>query len=156
MAVQFDPVVKVGLRMQLKTPQGQRYYYQNYSEAPLSIGGKTWQFLPMSYAGAGNYLELDNTGLQASLPNDPLTRNLFMANDGLKKAIIILTRIFIDEPSAPAITDLLQVRSSSISYPSIEVELQSPLDAFGGNVPNKYFIEQDFPELPVRADVNIR
>lgn len=110
----------------------------------------------MDYAGVPNFLELDNTGITATIPNSPTVKDLFQANDGLKKTIVILTQIFIEEPGAVPIKSLLQVRSSSVDYPSISLELESPLDAIGGQIPNKYFVEKDFPELPTRVDANIR
>jgi hypothetical protein len=148
--------VKIGLRIELRFPTGARLYYQNYDPNPLLIGGKTYQPLSMDYAGVPNFLELDNTGITAILPNSPMVRDIFQANDGLKKTMVLLTQIFIDEPGAVPIRSLLQVRSSSIDYPSISLELESPLDAIGGQIPNKYFVEKDFPELPTRVDANIR
>lgn len=156
MASNQDPHVKVGLRLKIRFPSGSRIYYQNYSSSPLDIGGKLYQPLGMGYAGVPNFLELDNTGITAGLPNSPLIRDIFQANDGMRKAIVEPTQIFVDEPGAVAINSLLQVRSSSVDYPSISLELESPLDAIGGQIPNKYFVERDFPELPTRVDANIR
>jgi hypothetical protein len=156
MPINQSSVVRVGLQIELRFASGARLYYQNYSPNTLSIGGKNYQPLPMDYAGVPNFLELDNTGVSAALPNSQVIRDLFHSNDGLRRTIVILTQIFIDEPGAVPIKALLQVRSSSIDYPSITLELESPLDAIGGQVPNKYFVEKDFPELPTRVDANIR
>jgi hypothetical protein len=156
MPINQSPIVKVGLRLQLRFPSGAKLFYQNYHPTPLLIAGATYQPLGMDFAGVPNFLELDNTGITANLPNSSALRDIFQANDGLKKTMIELTQIFIDEPGATPVRALLQVRSSSIDYPSISLELESPLDAIGGQIPNKYFVEKDFPELPTRVDANIR
>jgi len=156
MSINQSSLVKIGLRIELRFPSGSKLYYQNYNPTALLIGGKTHQPLSMDYAGVPNFLELDNTGITATLPNSPIIRDLFQSNNGLRKTIVILTQIFIDQPGAVPIRSLLQVRASSVDYPSISLELESPLDAIGGQIPNKYFVEKDFPELPTRVDANIR
>lgn len=156
MSVIDNALVKIGLQIELRFPSGFRLYYQNYHPTALLIAGKTYQPLPMDYAGVPNFLELDNTGISAILPNSVLIRDLLQSNDGLRKTIVVLTQIFIDESGATPVKALLQVRSSSIDYPSITLELESPLDEIGGQIPNKYFVEKDFPELPTRVDANIR
>lgn len=156
MTANQESVVFTGVLFDLKLANGNRYRFQNFdASGAIAWEGKTYDYLPIGYAGAPRSLQLDNSSITAVLPNAALLRNFVRGNDGLRKASVTITRIFPDEPNTQPYLDRLQVQSSSFQYPKLEIKLRSPFSTIEGKIPSIYFDSKRFPELPTTTNVQL-
>lgn len=139
--------------------------YQNFDPtSPYTFENETYEYSPISYSGSQRTLELDNQSAVISLPSIPPITNFVWDNNGLRKAVVIVTQFFPDNPNATPIRDVLVVKSSKFQNAEIEIQLQSPFSAVGAFFPSVYFrtgsgngrvdIIGLIPEVPRSSQVN--
>lgn len=140
--------------------------YQNFlPSAPYTFFGESYDYSPLEYSGSPRSLELDNQSATVSLPNYPVIANEVWNNNGLRKAIVIVTEFFPENSNATPIRDILTVKSSKFLQAQIEIQLQSPFSAVGAFFPSVHFrtgsgganwstIVGLIPEVPRTSQVN--
>ena len=131
--------------------------YQNYQLEPYLYQGNSFEFLPFSIdSDPQASIDLDNAPSSISISNAKLVRNLVEANDGLRRAIVTITSIYLDDLNRAPVVTRTQILKPSYQGASIQFQLESPVNAIVGRFPSVFFTGDQWRELPISSQASLR
>lgn len=161
----LQTTVRQAITVKVTLETGQEIRLQNFiPTAPYIFNGESYDYAPLEYTGMARSSNLDNASSTIYLPNLPVIAREVWNNDGLRKAIVLVTLFFPDNPDALPIQDKLIGKGSKFVDGRIEVQLQSAFSAVGAYFPSTHYrtgtgngninIVGLVPELPRTTQVN--
>lgn len=129
---------------------------QNYQQADYFYQGNPYAFVGFSGSfGVNRRIGLGSSGGRISIGNEDAKRNsLYPVRDwlfnydGWRKASIIVTHVWVDEPLSAPIVERRKVFSASIIGAEIKLTLKGQTDTTNARIPNFALTRQRAPELP--------
>lgn len=132
-----------------------RYRFQNYA-INESVDGHL--FLPFAFSGAVATLQGDNLDATLQFANVPITRS--WATEALENLWVVKVRTVLWDPATKAIQQTLYqywgcCASGGWSETALQIQLNSLLDAVGGNVPGRRLHRYQVGNIPFTAQVSV-
>jgi len=132
-----------------------RYRFQNYA---INESVNDYLFLPFAFSGAVATLQGDNLDAALQFPNIPLTRS--WATDALNNLWVAKTTTVLWNTTTKAIERTLYeywgcCASGSWNETGLEVQLNSLLDAVGGNIPGRRLHLDQVGNIPFTAQISV-
>ena len=142
--------------LEVELASGTFLRYQNYQLEPYVYRGNSYEFLGFSVdSDPQATIDLDNAPASITIANDPLVRNTVEANDGLRRAVVTMTSVYL-ESSRPPIIWRTQVLKPSYGGAAISFQLASPVNAVVGSYPQAFFVGDQWRELPKSGQASFR
>lgn len=142
--------------LEVELANGTFLRYQNYQLDPYVYRGDSYEFLGFSVdSDPQATIDLDNAPASITIANDPLVRDVVEANNGLRRAVVTMTSLFLDS-SRPPIIWRTQILKPSYAGAAITFQLASPINAVVGSFPQAFFVGDQWRELPKSGQASFR
>ena len=136
----LQTTVRQAITVKVILESGIELRLQNFlPTAPYIFNGEKYNYSPLEYSGIARSSNLDNSSATIYLPNVPLIAHEVWNNDGFRKAIVLVTLFFPENPEAIPIQDKLLGKGSKFANSRIEVQLQSAFSAVGAYFPSLHY-----------------
>ena len=151
----------IGNYLRLTNPNGTAaWYFQNFHIATTaSFQGSSYMFLPFGFSGVSVNRNGDNTEASLVFPNNNLSRSWALTavkENWLGRVYVVLT-----DPDNSSGGQLMhqytgQVAAGSWDETSLQLRLNTILDAVGSDIPNRRLTQSLVGKLPVTSNVRLR
>jgi len=137
-----------------------RMAFQNfYIGETHSDAGVTYLFLPFGFSGMGTNRQGDNTTSTLVFPNNQLARDI--SDEALREAWVMEVDVKVLDPDTRSVQTTLytfvgQASSSGWDESGLRIELNTLLDAVGGEVPIRTLHQKLVGALPYSNNVRLR
>jgi hypothetical protein len=143
--------------LEVELPSGSFLRYQNYQLEPYVYRSESYEFLGFSIdSDPQKTIDLDNAPSSITIANDPAVRNVVEANDGLRRAVVTITSLFLDNPNSIPVVTRTQVLKANYSGAAIGFQMESPVNAVVGRFPQVHFVGDQWRELPKSGQASFR
>ena len=151
----------LGNYLDLSTPSGgETYRFQNfYINKTATFNGKEYGFLPFGFSGITVNRTGDNVEASLVFPNNYISRPWGVnAVQDLWVATVLVLILDPDDPTSgdPLHTYVGQVSNGSWDETSLQLRLDTVLDAVGSDVPMRRLTQQLVGAIPVSSNVRLR
>jgi phage-related protein len=151
----------LGNYLDLSTPSGgQVYRFQNfYINKTATYAGNVYSFLPFGFSGVTVNRTGDNVEATLVFPNNEISRAWGL--NAVKDLWIATVMVMILDPDDVSNGSLLhryvgQVSNGSWDETSLQLRLDTVLDAVGTDVPMRRLTQQLVGAIPVSSNVRLR
>jgi len=156
----MSTTIALGNYMTLTASGSVRYRFQNFFlNRTATYNGQSYQFLPFGFSGVTINRQGDNTEASIILPNNELSRPwaVEMLDNRWLASILVLSL----DPANPGTGQLMhsysgQVSSGSWDETSLDVRLNTVLDAVGADVPMRRLTQLLVGALPTTNNVRLQ
>lgn len=156
----MSTTIALGNYLTLSAAGSVRYRFQNfYINRSATYQGQTYQFLPFGFSGVTINRQGDNTEASIILPNNELSRPwaVEMLDNRWLATVLVLSL----DPGTASGGQLMhsytgQVAAGSWDDTSLEVRLNTVLDAVGADVPMRRLNQALVGDLPITANVRLQ
>jgi hypothetical protein len=151
----------LGNYLVLSTPRdGQKFYYQNfYIGKTATFGGEQYGFLPFGFSGVTVNRTGDNVEAALVFPNNQISRAWGLkAVQDLWVATVLVLILDPDDPTGGELlhTYVGQVSNGSWDETSLQLRLDTVLDAVGTDVPMRRLTQALVGAIPTSSNVRLR
>ena len=143
------------------TPDGSKvYHFQNfYINKTATYNGRVYSFLPFGFSGVTVNRAGDNVEATLVFPNNEISRAWGLnAVQGLWIATVLVMILDPDNASTPSLMHRYvgQVSNGNWDETSLQLRLDTVLDAVGTDVPMRRLTQQLVGAIPVSNNVRLR
>ena len=151
----------LGNYLDFSTPDGSKvYHFQNfYINKTATYNGRVYSFLPFGFSGVTVNRAGDNVEATLVFPNNEISRAWGLnAVQGLWIATVLVMILDPDNASAPSLMHRYvgQVSNGNWDETSLQLRLDTVLDAVGTDVPMRRLTQQLVGAIPVSNNVRLR
>jgi hypothetical protein len=151
----------LGNYLVLSTPRdGQKFYYQNfYIGKTATFGGEQYGFLPFGFSGVTVNRTGDNVEAALVFPNNQISRAWGLK--AVQDLWIATVTVMILDPDDTTNGELLhryvgQVSNGSWDEVTLQLRLDTVLDAVGTDVPMRRLTQSLVGAIPTSSNVRLR
>ena len=151
----------LGNYLDFSTPDGSKvYHFQNfYINKTATYNGRVYSFLPFGFSGVTVNRAGDNVEATLVFPNNEISRAWGLnAVQGLWIATALVMILDPDNASTPSLMHRYvgQVSNGNWDETSLQLRLDTVLDAVGTDVPMRRLTQQLVGAIPVSNNVRLR
>ena len=151
----------LGNYLDFSTPDGGKvYHFQNfYINKTATYNGRVYSFLPFGFSGVTVNRAGDNVEAALVFPNNEISRAWGLnAVQGLWIATVLVMILDPDNASTPSLMHRYvgQVSNGNWDETSLQLRLDTVLDAVGTDVPMRRLTQQLVGAIPVSNNVRLR
>ena len=151
----------LGNYLDFSTPDGSKvYHFQNfYINKTATYNGRVYSFLPFGFSGVTVNRAGDNVEATLVFPNNEISRAWGLnAVQGLWIATVLVMILDPDNAGNPSLMHSYvgQVSNGNWDETSLQLRLDTVLDAVGTDVPMRRLTQQLVGAIPVSNNVRLR
>jgi hypothetical protein len=150
----------IGNYLTLKSRSGDRVFrFQNFHiNATATHAGQTYNFLPFGFSGVSINRTGDNTDASLVLPNNKLSRDwaISAVNNRWLATVLVMALNPDDASQATVMHQYVgQVSAGNWDEASLQLTLNTVLDAVGADVPMRRLTQSLVGALPISSNVRL-
>ena len=151
--------LNLGILLTLKEKDATRYNFQNFkvSKKPVSYDGTSYTFSPFSFSGAVSNLNGDNMDAGLVFASTAVTRA--WAETAIRDSWLGLVKVVLLEENSTVDRVLYTytgvIASGGWNQVSIELSMNSVMDAVRSSIPGRRMNHQLIGNIPITASINV-